>query len=128
MGKYWLLMGEYDSETAAYTALAGLNAPSPFSPIEKCRLVGLRVVICGTAATSLTEGLQFKLTCADWKPNSIEIGAAGNGLRTAPATMQQSFDWPVDQPINTAKVVLEGRNTAGTPVTVNVQIWGEFQN
>ena len=127
MGKYWRLMGEYDAETATYSAFVGANAPSPFQPIENCKLIGLRVIICGTAATSLVEGLQFKLTCTTFKPNSIEIGAAGNGLRTAPATAQLPYDWAVDEPIQSGvPVTLEGRNTVGTPVTCNVQVWGCF--
>jgi len=129
MGKYWRLMGEYDSETSAYTACVGANAPSPFTPSETAKLIGLKVVICGTAATSLAEGLQFKLTSNTFKPNSIECGVNGNGLRTVPAAYQQPIDWPVEQAIQAGvPVTIEGRNTVGTPVTVNVQIWGYFQN
>jgi hypothetical protein len=121
-------MAEYDAETATYSACVGANAPSPFTPIETCRLIGLRVVINATAATSLTEAVQFKLTCADWKPNSVEVGGNGNGLRTAPACYQPPTDWSIDQPIKTAKIVIEARNTVGTAVTVNAQLWGCFQN
>ena len=129
MGKYWRLIGEYDAETATYSACVGANAPSPFAPIEDCKLIGLRVLICGTAATSLVEGLQFKLTSTTFKPNSVEVGGAGNGLRTAPATPQQALDWAMEEPVKAGvPITIEGRCTVGTPVTVNVQVWGCFLN
>lgn len=120
-------MGEYDAETSTYAALVGANAPSPYTPTENAKLVGLRVIVCATAATSLTEAVQFKLTSSTFKPNSIEVGGNGNGLRTAPAMFQAPVDWPVDQAVQAGvPVVIEGRNTVGTPVTVNVQLWGCF--
>jgi hypothetical protein len=129
MGKYWRLMGEYDAETAAYTACVGANAPSPFTPIENAKLIGIRIIICGTAATSLVEGLQFKLTSTSFKPNAIEVGAAGNGLRTVPCSAQIPYDWAVDQAVMVGvPVTIEGRCTVGTAVTANVQVWGAFQS
>src|SRR4030042_3768074 len=127
MGKYWKLRGEYDSETASYTAFVGPNAPSPFTPTENAKLVGLRTIVSAVAATSLTEAVQFKLTCSTFKPNSIEVGAQGIGLCTAPRNNSVDIDWAVEQPVMAGvPVTIEGRCTSGTPVTNNVQLWGCF--
>lgn len=127
MGKYWKLMAEYDAETATYSAAAGANAPSPFTPTEDARLIGLRVVVSATAATSLTEHVQFKLTSSTFKPNSIEVGGQGVGLCTAPRPASIDRDWAVDQPVKAGvPVVIEARCTSGTDVTNQVYLWGEF--
>jgi hypothetical protein len=127
MGKYWRLMAEYDAETTAYSAAVGSNAPSPYTPSENAKLVGLRVIISATATTSLTEHVQFKLTCNTFKPNSIEVGAQGAGLHTAPATQPQPYDWVVDQNVQAGvPIVIEARCTSGTDVTNQVYLWGEF--
>lgn len=129
MGKYWKLLAEYDAETTTYSAAAGANAPSPYTPTENATLIGLRVVVSSTAATSLTEHVQFKLTCSTFKPNSIEVGAQGTGLRTAPAVQPQPYDWGVTQPVTAGvPIVIEARCTSGTDVTNQVYLWGEFQS
>jgi hypothetical protein len=127
MGKYWKLMAEYDAETATFSAAVGANAPSPFVPTENAKLVGLRTIVSSTAATTLTEHVQFKLTCSTFKPNSIEVGANGNGLHTAPAPATQPIDWAVEQPVTAGvPVTIEGRCTVGTDVTNNVLLYGQF--
>jgi len=129
MGKYWRLLAEYDSETSAYTAAVGVNAPSPFTPIENAKLIGLRVIVSATAATSLVEHVQFKLTCVTFKPNSIEVGGQGVGLATAPRSGAIVIDWSVDQPVQAGvPVTIEGRCTSGTPVTNETYLWGCFQS
>lgn len=128
MGKYWKLIGFYDAETKTYSACAGSYQTSPYTPSEGAKLIGIRVVCLNAAATSLIEGLQFKLTCATFKPNSIEVGGLGSGLHTAPAFPAPIIDWAVDQPVSAGvPITVEGRNTtAETPVTVEVQLWGCF--
>jgi hypothetical protein len=127
MGKYWRLIGEYDAETASYTACVGANAPSPFTPIETAKLVGLRVIVSATSATSLTEAVQFKLTSTTFKPNAIEVGGQGLGLCTVPRAQFLPIDWATDQPVTAGvPITIEGRCTVGTDVTNNVQLWGCF--
>lgn len=130
MGKYWKLLGQYDSETTAYTAFAYTGLASPYTPTENAQLIGLRVIAGAGAATTLTEGYQFKLTCSKFKPNSIEVGGVGSGLHTAPAFPAPIIDWPVDQPVQAGvPITLEGRNiTAETPITNEIQLWGLFQS
>lgn len=127
MGKYWKLMAEYDAETATYSGAAGANAPSPYTPSENAKLIGLRTIVSAVAATTLTEAVQFKLTCSTFKPNSIEVGAQGQGLATAPRPAVKEMDWAVDQPVMAGvPITIEGRCTVGTDVTNNVQLWGCF--
>lgn len=129
MGRWWELLGEYDSETTAYTALAGV-ASSPFTPKADARLIALRVEIGRDAATSLINSIQFKLTSATFAPlNAIEAGGVGGGLATAPAFQPAHTDWPVDQEVRAGvPITLEGRNTtADTPVTVSAFLWGLFE-
>ena len=130
MGKYWKVLGVYDSETTAYTALAFTGFASPYTPTETAKLVGLRAIVAAGAATTLIEGFQFKLTSSTFKPNSIEIGGAGSGLHTAPAFAPAAIDFAVDQPVQAGvPITIEGRNvTAETPVTVEIIIMGCFVN
>jgi hypothetical protein len=127
MGKYWKLMAEYDSETSSFTACVGANAPSPYTPTENAKLIGLRTIVSAVAATTLTEAVQFKLTSSTFKPNSIEVGAQGIGIATAPRNNSLDLDWAIDQPVVAGvPVTIEARCTSGTPVTNNVQLWGCF--
>lgn len=129
MGKrFWRLLAQYDSETTDYTACAGVPA-SPYSPDIGGRLVGLRAVVNRSAATSLINHVQFRLTATSFTPNSIEVGAQGSGLQTAPAQQPESSDWQVDQPVvPSLPIAIEARNvTADTPVSVSVLLYGLFE-
>ena len=128
MGRYWKLIGQYNSETTAYTALAGTFGASPYTPTRDARLIALRVIVSNEDATTLVEGQQFKLTCDTFVPDSIEVGALGNGLHTAPA-FPASMDWPVDQMVKAGvPITIEGRNiTAETLVGVETNIWALFE-
>lgn len=127
--KLWRQLGRYDAETTTYSELAVSGASSPYTPDFNGKLIGLRVMYCGGAATSLFDSAQFKLTCTTFKPNSIECGGMGTGLRTAPAFAVQPQDWPVDQPVMAGvPVTIEGRITSvETNVTVDVAVWGCFE-
>ena len=121
-------MGEYDAEAATFSNFAGSGGTSPYTPTENARLIALRVAPAATAATSLVEGVLIRLTCATFRPNTIEVGAVGNGIRTAPATPQEPSDWVIDQNVSAGvPVTLEGRNIAGTPVAVQAFLWGLFE-
>lgn len=127
MGKYWRVIGHYNGEAQTFEALAGGFQASPYTPDEKARLVGIRVVPGGEAATSLTEGFQIRLSCTAWKPNVMHVVGQGNGLRTAPATPQQVFDYEVDQPVEPGvPITLEGRHVPATAVTANILVLGCF--
>ena len=130
MGRYWKLMGQYNAETTAYSALAGTFGASPYTPTSDGRLLALRTIVSHEDATTLTEGVQFKLTCDKFTPNSIECQAIGNGLHTAPAFSTPQTDWLVDQPVEAGvPITIEARNiTAETPVGIEVNLWGLFES
>jgi hypothetical protein len=122
------MMGEYNAESKTYSACAGA-VTSPWTPPTAGRLVGVRLIESGDAATTLTQHVQAKLTCASFKPiNSFEVGLMGSGLQTAPAKHNQT-DYTVDQPIQAGvPITIEARNlTADTPVGVLVHIYGCFE-
>ena len=128
-GKFWRLLAEYDAEATTYSACVGPKGSSPYTPDVSAHLKGLRVVINRSAATSLINHVQFKLTCTTFNPNSIEVGGQGNGLQTAPSVALMPFDWDVDQPVQAGvPITIEARNnTVDTPVTVSVMLYGYFE-
>jgi hypothetical protein len=127
MPKVWRLMGHYDAETATYSACAGTAQTSPFTPDFSGILVGLRTQVSATAATSLVEHVQLRLTCNTFKPNSIECFGQGNGLQTVPCTPQEAKDFQVEQAVQAGVPIgVEGRCTDGTPVTNNTYVYGLF--
>lgn len=130
MGKYWRLIGHYNGESQTYEALAGTFQTSPYTPDEDARLRGIRVLVGGEAATSLVEGMQVRLTCTTFKPNTIHVTAMGNGLRTAPATPQGvPVDYEVDQPVKSGvPITLEARHNVATAVTAQAFIMGLFES
>lgn len=129
MGKYWRLIANYNGESQTYEACAGTLQTSPYTPDEDARLIGLRLQIGGEAATSLVEGVQLRLTCTTFKPNTIHVTGMGNGLRTAPATPQQYVDFDVDQPVKAGvPITIEGRHNVGTAVTNNTFLLGCFMS
>jgi len=129
--RLWRLLAEYDSETTDYTAAAGSAQASPFTPDFNGKLIGIRALVGGGAATSLVQHIQFRLSCTTFKPNTMHVGAQGAGLQTAPAvSMGPVMDWQVDQPVMAGvPIAIEGRNEAGaeTPVTVEAFLYGLFE-
>jgi len=125
----WRLLGQYDAESTTYTALAVSGMSSPYAPDFSGKLVGLRTVVNRSAASSLINHVEFRLTCTTFKPNAIEVGAQGSGLQTAPALQAEHMDWQVDQPVQAGvPITIEARNiTADTPVTVSALIYGLFE-
>lgn len=132
MAGYWKLLGEYDAETTTFSAFAGGGGASPYTPRKSGTLKGLRVVVNRSAASSLINHVEFRLTCDTFDPNSVECGGQGSGLQTAPALqsgMTAITDWVINQPVNAGvPITLEGRNiTADTPVTVSALLYGYFE-
>lgn len=127
MPRVWRLLGEYDAETTTFSALAGTPA-SPFTPDFNGRLIGLRTIPSGSAATSLVRHIEFRLTCANWRPNTVEVGVQGSGLETVPLIPNRAMDWQIDQPVQAGvPITIEARNITGaTPVTVEAFIYGLF--
>lgn len=128
MPRIWRLMAETVDEGTTFVACAGTPA-SPYTPDFNGRLIGLRTVPSGAAATSLTRHVQFRLTCANWRPNTLDVGAQGSGLETAPLVPNSAMDWAVDQPVQAGvPITIEARNiTAATPITVESFVYGCFE-
>lgn len=126
--RFWRLMGEYDAETTTFSALAGTPA-SPFTPDFNGRLLGLRTIPSGAAATTLMRHTQFRLTANYFRPNTIEVGSQGSGLETVPLVPNNALDWQCDQPIMAGvPITIEARNIGGaTPVSVEVFLYGLFE-
>lgn len=129
MGVYYRLMAEIQEETTAYAAAAGVLQTSPYTPPESAKLTGLRVIPCRTAASSLLDGMQIKITCTTFKPNSIEVCVAGSGLQTAPAFPAPAIDYPVMQDVVAGvPITVESRNVNGSAVTNEVLLMGRFES
>jgi len=129
MGKYVDILGEYDAETQAFSAFAGTGGSSPYRPKAPGRLVGIRVIVSGQAATSLTRGVMIRLSCPLWQPiNTMSFMVAGHGLETVPQQNPPVYDFDVNQPVNTGNdITLEGRAIEATHVTNSVLVIGYFE-
>lgn len=129
MAKYYRMLGHLQEETTTYAAAAGAMQTSPYTPPEDAKLTGLRLIPSRTAATTLLDGLQVKLTCTTFKPNSIECYVNGGGLQTAPAFPMGHIDYDVDQPVKAGvPITVESRNCNGSAVTVDVALMGRFES
>lgn len=129
MAKFWRLIGHYNGESQTYEALAGTFQTSPYIPDMDGTLKGVRVLVGGEAATSLVEGMQFRLTSTTFRPNTLHVAAMGNGLRTAPATPQGApIDYEFDEPVKSGvPITIEGRHNVATAVTAQAFIMGLFE-
>jgi hypothetical protein len=129
MGKYWRVIGHYDGEATTFEALAGAFQASPYVPDEDARITGVRLIVGGEAATSLVNNLMIRMSCTTFKPNTIHLGGAGQGLRTAPALAPPMYDYEVNQPVKAGvPITLEGRHATGSPVTNNTLVMGQFES
>ncbi len=126
--KIWRILGHYNAETQAYSALAGTFGSSPFVADFNGRLIGVRLLEGQEAATSLTCGVAIRMTCAKFTPNLLEFALNGSGLKTAPGSEQKVLDYQVDQPVQAGVgIALEGKNDVATAVTVSVIVMGCFE-
>lgn len=129
MGKYWRLIGHYDAETNTYSACVGAMQTSPYTPDADGRLIGLRSIVGRTAATTLTDGGQFRLTCTTFNPNTIHAAFLGSGLQTAPAVAAEPLDFEVNQPVKAGvPITVEGRNSNASAVTNDIFLYGMFES
>lgn len=129
MGEYWRLIGHYNGEAQTYEALAGTFQTSPYTPDEDAMLKAIRVLIGGEAATSLTEGVQYRLTCTTFKPNTIHVAGMGQGLETVPQVPPHAFDYEINQPVKSGvPITIEARHNVATAVTHNSFLLGLFQS
>lgn len=131
--KYWRCLGQYDSETTAYTAFAVSGFSSPYTPDKDGRLTALRVQMNRSAATTLVNHVEIRLSATTFTPNTMEIGGQGAGIQTAlvpQAGATATTDYDIDQPVKAGvPITIEGRNvTADTPVTVSVMLYGRFED
>lgn len=128
MAKSWQLLGNYDAETTAWSAFAGPGGASPYSPPVDGTLTGVRLVFGRTAATTLMNEINVRLTCALWSPNSIVVGGCGTGLATAPAFQPPVYDFDVSQPVKAGvPITLEGINVLANGVTADVYVFGRIE-
>lgn len=125
--KFWRCIGHYTGESQTFEALAGTFQASPYTPDIDGKLVGIRVIPGGEAATSLVEQFELRLSCTSFTPNVIQVGGSGVGLRTVPAMSMPVYDWEVDQPVKSGvPITIEGRHAVATAVTANIQVYGLF--
>jgi len=125
---------EYDAESTSWsspTGVGGSTINGSYTPQADGNLIGLRVVVNRDAATSLTNHVQFKLTCPLWGSRSCIVGGQGTGLQTAPALMGgdgSKLDYEVDLPVKSGvPITITARDvTADTPVTNSVLLYGFF--
>ena len=106
------------------TAMTG----SPYTPLKDGRLIQLKLIIYGSAATALIEGVVVTLTSPLWGV-PITVGTAGAGIRTALCAVVPPGIQNCDVPVKTGtKITAEYRNvTADTPVTVEGTLIGVFE-
>lgn len=123
------LLGQYDSETTAYTPCGGAAQTSPYAPDFTGILKGIKLMAGRNAVTTLTDHIQVRLTSTTFVPNSLEVGITGGGLQTAPVGAVVKEEWPCNQRVQAGvPIIVEGRNlTADTPVTNNLLIYGIFE-
>jgi hypothetical protein len=128
VSKYWRLIGHYDAETNTYSGCVGAMQASPYTPDKSGRLIGLRAMVGRTSAATLTDAIQFRLTCTTFNPNTIHAMAIGTGLQTAPAFPAPVIDFQVDQPVQAGvPITVEGRCANGSGVTNDVFLFGLFE-
>lgn len=127
--RYWRCLGHYNAETQAYSACAGTFQTSPYTPDVDGVLVGVKLLEGHEAATSLACDIQIRLSCALWKPNTMDLVLNGAGLKTVPVGVMTSQEYSVNQPVKAGvPITVEGRNATATGVTVSVPVMGCFES
>ena len=115
-------MGIINGVATTYEAITG----GPYTPVVDARLVAVKLVMAGDAATSLLEHLSVKLTEPKWGRNFV-VAQGGAGLRTAPAFPINEAMFECDLPVTaTQKITIEDLWNV-TPVTPHVTLMGLFE-
>lgn len=101
---------------------------SPYSPLADGRLIQLKLVVYGSAATALIEGIEAVATCPLWGV-PVSVATAGAGIRTALCAVVPPGIQNCDVPVKTGvQITLQIKNiTADTPVTVEAVLIGVFE-
>ncbi|GAJ07994.1 unnamed protein product, partial [marine sediment metagenome] len=121
---YSEVMATYIGAAVVDTVMTG----SPYTPLKDGRLVQLKLVVYGSAATALIEGVVVTVTSPLWGV-PVTVATSGGGLRTAPTLPIPTGIQNCDVPVKTGtKIACEFRNvTADTPVTVEATLIGVFE-
>ncbi len=117
-------MGTSQSVTKTYVAMTG----SPYSPLTDGKLVTVKLLACGDAATSLIEGVQVKVECPLWGV-PLTVATVGAGLRTVPQLPIPVGVQNCDLQVRTGvQITVQIKNvTADTPVTPQYVVIGVFE-
>lgn len=115
-------MGIINGVDTSYEAITG----GPYTPIVGGRLVALKLVMAGDAATSLLEHLTVKLTSPKWGRDFV-IAQAGAGLRTAPAFPIDEAMYECDLPVEDSQKITIQNVWNVTPTTPHVTLMGLFE-
>ncbi len=117
------------------TSLVDMNTGSTgstgvYSPPISGRLLKVILMWAGEAATSLVENVRVELECTLWDPNRLHFGLVGAGIRTATTPPIPPFEYVIDQPVKTDTPITGQiiHDTAATPITSNLRVFGVFQS
>ena len=124
MAIYSDVMGTSVSVTTSYVEMTG----SPYTPPKDGRLIQVKLLAVGDAATALIEGVEVQVSSPLWGVPLI-VTVAGGGIRTAPAVPIPKGVQNCDLPVKTGnKIKCELKNVTGdTPVTPTYQLIGVFE-
>lgn len=118
------IIGTFIGAGVVYGAMTG----SPYSPLLSGRLIQLKLIVYGSAATALIEGVVAKVESAKWGV-PVTVMTAGGGIRTATCPPIPPGIQNCDVPVTIGvPISAEIKNvTADTPVTVEATLIGVFE-
>ena len=126
----WIQAFNTDGES---TTLAQLNSGTggtagTFPPPVDGTIRKVAVFLGYEAATSLIEDVRVELQSTEWDPNTLHFLAAGNGIRTAPATPQQVYEFDVNLKMS-KNTPIRGDyiHDSGSPVTSRIRVLLGFE-
>ena len=117
-------MGTSVTVTTSYVEMTG----SPYTPPLDGRLIQVKLLAVGDAATALIEGVTALISSPLWGV-PLTVSVAGGGIRTAPAVPIPKGVQNCDLPVKTGnKITCQLKNVTGdTPVTPTYQLVGVFE-
>lgn len=102
------------------------TALTSFTPTKTARLIGIEVIVGGTAATSLMEAGYIKMTCPTFGGVDCYTPFNGAGLRTVPAAYIPKQVNVVDLPVQAGTPVKGFIYWNVTAVTPEIFVYGIF--
>lgn len=127
MARCWRLIGHSVDEGTTYAPCAGTFQTSPYTPDFNGTLLDIKTIVGRTAATTLTDHGQVRLTSTTFVPNTIHAAYLGSGLQTAPAQAAVPLEFPCAQPVKSGvPITVETRNANASGVTNDIFIFGYF--